>query len=121
MRRAAVSSLIDKYAVDPRSIGRLEIGTDTPSVTRTSLKQHLIQLFSSVENTDVEGSISTTSSSALFNAVNWIESSGWDGRYAIVFVGDIIPASSGQINVVGTSCAMLIGPNAPIVVEGTSI
>jgi hypothetical protein len=78
-----------------------------------------MQLFSAVENNDVEGSVSVTSSSALPNAINWIESSSWDGRYVIVFVGDDLP--SGQANVVGTHCAMLTGPNAPIAVECTLI
>lgn len=27
--------------------------------------------------------------SALFNSVAWVESSAWDGRYAIVVSGDI--------------------------------
>jgi len=107
-----VSSLIEKFAIDPRSIGRLDIASETPN---ENVKQHLMQLFSAVENTDVEGSTSVTLSSALLNALNWIESSRWDGRYAIVFVGDVLP--SGQANIVGTHCAMLVGPNAPIVVE----
>jgi hydroxymethylglutaryl-CoA synthase len=90
----------------------MEVSRDS----RISVKQHLMKLFASVENTDLEGGVSTSSSSALFNAINWIESSSWDGRYAVVFAGDIFPSAS-QVNVIGINCVMLIGPNAPIVVE----
>ena len=59
------------------------------------------------------------STAALFGAINWIESTSWDGRYAIVFAGDIMTYtdSSGQPVGGAGSCAMLIGPNAPIIVE----
>ena len=30
------------------------------------------------------------STAALFDTINWIESTSWDGRYAIVFAGDIM-------------------------------
>lgn len=56
---------------------------------------------------------------ALFNAVNWMESSGWDGRDAIVVAGDIALYAKGNARPTGGAgaVAMLIGPNAPLVVE----
>ena len=39
------------------------------------------------------------STAALFGAINWIESSSWDGRYAIVFAGDILIQMVDQLGV----------------------
>jgi len=48
-----------------------------------------------------------------------VESSGWDGRDAIVVAGDIALYAKGAARPTGGAgaVAMLIGPNAPIVVE----
>ncbi|RWS19715.1 hydroxymethylglutaryl-CoA synthase 1-like isoform X1, partial [Leptotrombidium deliense] len=56
---------------------------------------------------------------AIFHAVDWIESSSWDGRYAIVVAGDIAIYSEGNARPTGGagSVAMLIGPNAPLVFD----
>jgi len=53
------------------------------------------------------------------NAVNWVESSSWDGRYAIVVTGDIAVYAPGPARPTGGAgvVAMLVGENAPIVVE----
>jgi len=80
-------------------------------------------LFANSGNTDVEG-IDTTNAcyggtNALFNAVNWVESSSWDGRYALVVAGDIAVYASGPARPTGgAGCvALLVGKNAPIVLE----
>ena len=43
-------------------------------------------------NTDIEGVDSTNAcyggTAALFNCVNWVESSSWDGRYGLVVCAD---------------------------------
>ena len=48
---------------------------------------------------------------ALFNAVNWIESRSWDGRYAIVVAADVAIYASGPARPSGGcgAVAMLIG------------
>jgi len=80
-----------------------------------------MQLFG--DNTNIEG-VDTVNAcyggtNAFFNAVNWVESSGWDGRDAIVVTGDIALYAKGNARPTGGAgaVAMLIGPNAPIVVE----
>lgn len=44
------------------------------------------------DNTDIEGVDSTNAcyggTAALFNCVNWVESSSWDGRYGLVVCTD---------------------------------
>lgn len=118
-----MTSLIRKYAIDLSSIGRLEVGTETVLDKSKSCKSVLMQLFEAAGNTDVEGIDNLNAcyggTNAIFNSVNWLQSASWDGRDAIVVAGDI--ALYDQINARptgGVGCvAMLIGPNAPLVVE----
>ena len=85
-----------------------------------------MDLFAAAGNTDIEGVDSKNacygSTAALFNAVNWIESSSWDGRNAIVVCGDIAiyAEGSGRPSGGAGACAMLIGPNAPLALERQS-
>ena len=70
---------------DYSSIGRLEVGTETIIDKSKSVKTVLMQLFEDSGNHDVEG-IDTTNAcyggtAALFNALSWIESSSWDGKF----------------------------------------
>jgi hydroxymethylglutaryl-CoA synthase len=114
-------NLLKKYNIDPNSIGRLEVGTETMLDKSKSVKTVLMQLFG--DNTNIEG-VDTMNAcyggtNALFNSVNWIESSAWDGRDAIVVAGDIALYAKGAARPSGGAgaVAMLIGPNAPIAVE----
>ncbi|KAH9893454.1 hydroxymethylglutaryl-CoA synthase [Cubamyces lactineus] len=119
----AVINLIEKYNVDPKSIGRIDVGTETIIDKSKSTKTHLMDFFADAGNTDIEGVDSKNacygSTAALFNAVNWVESSSWDGRNAIVVGGDIAIYAEGSGRPTGGAgaFAMLIGPNAPLVVE----
>jgi hydroxymethylglutaryl-CoA synthase len=118
-----VSSLLRKYNIDPKSIGRLEVGTETLLDKSKSVKTVLMQLFAPSGNTNIEG-VDTVNAcyggtNALFNAINWVESSAWDGRDAIVVAGDIALYKKGAARPTGgAGCvAMLIGPNAPLAFE----
>jgi hydroxymethylglutaryl-CoA synthase len=122
-----VSSLLEKYKIDPKSIGRLDVGTETIIDKSKSVKTTLMDLFAGSGNFDIEGVDSKNacygSTAAVFNAINWIESSSWDGRNAIVFAGDIAIYAEGSARPAGGAgaCAILIGPNAPVVFERESI
>ncbi|KAI9926549.1 hypothetical protein ASPWEDRAFT_119347 [Aspergillus wentii DTO 134E9] len=118
----AVSSLLKKYNIHPNSIGRLEVGTETLIDKSKSVKSVLMQLFSE-HNTNIEG-IDTINAcyggtNALFNAANWVESSSWDGRDAIVVAGDIAIYGRGAARPTGGAgaVAMLVGPNAPLALQ----
>ncbi|KLU92287.1 hydroxymethylglutaryl-CoA synthase [Magnaporthiopsis poae ATCC 64411] len=115
------SNLLKKYAIDPNSIGRLEVGTETILDKSKSVKSVLMQLFG--DNTNIEG-VDTVNAcyggtNAVINSINWVESSGWDGRDAIVIAGDIALYAKGNARPTGGAgaVAMLIGPDAPIVFE----
>lgn len=118
-----VSKLLERNNIAHAQIGRLEVGTETIIDKSKSVKSVLMELFEPHGVTDLEG-IDTTNAcyggtAALFNAVNWIESSSWDGRYALVVCGDIAVYAKGSARPTGGAgaVAMLIGPNAPIVFD----
>jgi len=120
---SAVSGLLEKYNIDPKSIGRIDVGTETIIDKSKSVKSTLMDLFADCGNFDIEGIDSKNAcyggTAALFNAINWIESNSWDGRNAIVVCGDIAVYAEGPARPAGGAgaCAMLIGPNAPVVFD----
>ena len=116
-----VSSLLRKYSIDTNSIGRLEVGTETLLDKSKSVKTVLMQLFG--DNTNIEG-VDTVNAcyggtNALFNSLNWVESSAWDGRDALVVACDIALYKKGNARPTGgAGCvAMLVGPDAPLAFE----
>lgn len=119
----AVSQLVENNNINYSDIGRLEVGTETIIDKSKSVKTVLMKLFEPSGNFQVEG-IDTTNAcyggtAALFNALSWIESSAWDGKLAIVVAADIAIYAKGNARPTGGAgaVAMLIGPNASLVIE----
>lgn len=118
-----VHNLLEKNHIDYSEIGRLEVGTETIIDKSKSVKSVLMQLFEPHGVTDIEG-IDTTNAcfggtAALFNAISWVESSAWNGKYALVVAADIAVYAKGAARPTGGAgaVAMLIGPNAPLVFD----
>ena len=86
-----------------------------------SIKTSLLRLFEG--NANMEGVTSVNAcyggTAALFNSVAWVESSAWDGRYAIVVCGDIAVYEKGPARPAGGcgAVALLMGPDASLVLE----
>jgi len=82
-----------------------------------------MQLFEESGNSDIEGLDTTNAcfggTGALFNAINWIESSSYDGRLAIVIIADIAVYAEGNARCTGGAgaVALAIAPNAPLVFD----
>ena len=118
-----LKNLINKYQVNPKEVGRLEVGTETLLDKSKSLKTILMSLFRESGNHDIEGITSIHacygSTNAIFNTLNWIESSAWDGRAGIVISSDVSVYPKGNARPTGgAGCiALLIGPDAPIVFD----
>lgn len=76
-----IKNLIERYKIDVSKIGRLEVGTETLVDKSKSTKTVLMQLFN--DNNDIEGVTTINAcyggTNALFNTLNWMESSAWDG------------------------------------------
>ncbi|XP_058836872.1 uncharacterized protein LOC131693232 [Topomyia yanbarensis] len=118
-----VHNLLERHQIPYSRIGRLEVGTETLVDKSKSVKSVLMQLFESKHVTDVEG-IDTTNAcyggtAALFNALNWVESSSSKGRLALVVCADIAVYAQGTARPTGGAgaVAMLIGPNAPLTID----
>lgn len=123
MSLTVLKGLMEKYDIDAAEIGRLEVGTETLLDKSKSVKSVLMQLLG--DNHDVEG-IDTINAcyggtSAVINSINWLESSSWDGRDAVVVCGDIAIYSKGAARPTGGAgaVALWIGPDAPLVFDNT--
>ena len=85
-----VQRIVEKNNLSYQDIGRLEVGTETIIDKSKSVKSVLMQLFEDSGNSNVEG-IDTTNAcyggtAALFNAINWVESSSFDGKIGYVLI-----------------------------------
>jgi hydroxymethylglutaryl-CoA synthase len=113
-----VHALLEKYRIDPSLVGRLEVGTETLVDKSKSTKTVLMSLFG--DNTDIEGATVVNAcyggTAALLNAFHWCESSGWDGRYAVVVAADIATYARGPARPTSGAgaVAVLVGRNAPL-------
>jgi hydroxymethylglutaryl-CoA synthase len=123
MAMTVCQNLLDKYNVCPKNIGRLEIGTETILDKSKSCKTVLMELFRKHGNHNIEGITNLNAcyggTAGLFNCVNWVQSESWDGRLAIVIATDIAIYAKGPARPTGGAgaVAMLIGPDAPLVLE----
>ena len=118
MALTVTHALLEKYGIDPMSVGRLEVGTETLVDKSKSTKTVLMDLFPG--NTDVEGATVVNAcyggTSALLNALTWVESDSWDGRYAIVVAVDIATYARGPARPTcgAGAVAVLVGRDAPL-------
>jgi hydroxymethylglutaryl-CoA synthase len=79
-----VQKLMERNNIAYQDIGYLEVGTETIIDKSKSTKTVLMQLFEEEGNTDLEGvdckNACYGGTAALFHAVNWVESSSWNGK-----------------------------------------
>lgn len=107
-----------RYDIDPSEVGRLEVGTETLVDKSKSTKTILMDLFPG--NTNIEGATIVNAcyggTAALLNACTWVESEGWDGRYAIVVAADIAAYARGDARPTSGAgaVAVLVGRDAPL-------
>ncbi|KAG0250920.1 hypothetical protein BG011_007973 [Mortierella polycephala] len=118
-----VQNLVEKHNLSFKDIGFLEVGTESIIDKSKSVKTVLMSLFEESGNYDVEG-IDTKNAcyggtASVFHAVDWVESSSWDGRLALVVAADIASYAEGPARPTGGAgaVAILIGPNAPLVFD----
>lgn len=119
-----VKRLLEDYQIDPRKVGRLEIGTETIIDKSKATKTVVMDIFGEYGNSNIEGidckNACYGGTSALLNSIAWVESSAWDGRYAIAVAADIAVYAEGNARPTGGcgAVAMLIGENATLVMNG---
>jgi len=121
----ACERLMTKHNIKPEEIGRVEVGTETIVDKSKSTKTVLMQLL--LDNHFVEGVTCINAcyggTAALLNAIDWVESRSWDGRYALVVCGDIAVYSEGPARPTGggSAVAMLVGPDAVLAMSNSTI
>ena len=95
----------EKYNIGYDQVGRIEVGTETIVDKSKAVKTTLMELFQSHNNFDIEGVDSKNAcyggTAALLNSLAWVESSAWDGRYAIAVAGDIAVYERGNARPTG--------------------
>ncbi|KAL0220122.1 hypothetical protein P9112_005775 [Eukaryota sp. TZLM1-RC] len=117
---SVVSKLLSTHSISPSQIGRISVGTESTVDKSKSVKSVLMRLFKD-SNTDIEGCDVTNAcygaTQALFDSIAWVESSSYDGRYALVVAADIAVYEEGPARPTGGAgaVALLIGRNAPLV------
>lgn len=115
-----VHNLLEKYSISPSEIGRLEVGTESLVDKSKSTKTVLMSLFAESGNTNIEGATVVNAcyggTASLLNALSWVDSSAWDGRYAIVVAADIAVYADGPARPTGGcgAVAILVGRDAPL-------
>ena len=120
---SVLNSLMKDYNIDYKDIGFLEVGTETIIDKSKSIKTTLMSLFIQHGNHDVVGidvkNACYGGTAALFNALQWVESSYWDGKYALVICADLAVYADGSARPTGGAgaVAMLIGRDANIVFD----
>ena len=118
-----LNQLMENYQISWEHIGRLEVGTETLIDKSKSTKTWLMKMFKEYGNHGIEGVTSINAcyggTNALFNTLNWMESTAWDGRYGLVICTDLAVYEDGPARATGGAGAtsMLIGYNAPIVID----
>eukprot|EP00924_Labyrinthula_sp_SR-Ha-C_P007275 snap_masked-scaffold_8-processed-gene-14.32-mRNA-1 protein AED:0.18 eAED:0.18 QI:0/-1/0/1/-1/1/1/0/468 len=119
-------NLLEEYKIDPSLVKHIQVGTETLVDKSKSAKTHLLPLFPHRNILGVDQyNACYGGTAALFSAVNWVESSMYRANpgYALVVCGDNAVYSKGAARPTGGAgvVAMLIGPDAPIVLDNKNI
>ncbi|KAL5104924.1 Hydroxymethylglutaryl-CoA synthase mitochondrial [Taenia crassiceps] len=115
--------LIERTGLDLTKVGFLEVGSETLVDKSKAIKSHLMVLFEESGNFDLAGidvkSACYGGTAAVFNAINWLESSSCDGRLALVVAADIATYLTAATQPTGGAgaVAILLGPDAPLVID----
>lgn len=125
MAMTVLRQLMDRHGIPAEDIGRLEVATESEIDASKSIKSHLMMVLQEEdpEATDVEGCDTFhacyAGTAAVQNAVNWVESRAWDGRYAVVVMSDVSIYERGPARPTSGAgaVALLIGPDAPLAME----
>ena len=123
MALTAVRRLVEEHGLRYEDVGMLQVGTESLLDRSKSVKSHLMALFAPHGCTNVEGidcyHACYGGTAALLACTNWVESSAWDGRWAIAVCTDVSDAPKQYPFMNGAACvAMLVGPDAPLALEG---
>ena len=76
MALTVTKSLLEDYNIDPKIIGRLDVGTESSIDKSKSVKSNLMRLFAPHNNFNIEGTDNRNAcyglTSAIFNCIEWL-------------------------------------------------
>ena len=120
MALTALQKLLLAAKIGPGQIGRLDAATESSSDAMKPLASLLVELLGGGDvETNTHAGACHGGTLALFAAVAWMQSEAWDGRNAIVVAADTAVYGAGAAPPPGGGggVAMLIAPQAPLVLE----
>ena len=101
-----------RCGVLPKQVGKLQVGSESLLDRSKSIKSHLMALFprgsASVEGVD-DYHACYGGTAALFTCTNWVESSAWDGRWAVAVATDVSAAPSQFPCMSGVAAVAMLG------------
>jgi len=110
------------------TLGRLEVGTETPIDKSKSIKTFLLPVLEEYHGREVATSVEGVDcinacyggTAALFNAVDWVNSPYWNGKDALVVAVDLAVYEKGPARPTGgaAAIAMRIGRDSVLPLEG---
>ena len=96
MALTVLRRLIERHGVQHSDVGMLQVSSESLLDRSKSIKSHLMALFEPHGCTNIEGVDNYHAcyggTAALFTCTNWVESSVWDGRWAIIVSTDVSDA-----------------------------
>ena len=123
MALTVTKSLLNDYNIDPKIIGRLDVGTESSIDKSKSVKSNLMRLFAPYNNFNIEGVDNINAcyglTAAIFNCIEWLKSEDCHDRYAIAVGTDIATYHEKNARPTGGAgaIAILITKNAPIIID----
>lgn len=123
MALSVTDRLLTDYNINPNDIGRIEVGSESNIDKSKSIKSHLMDLFTSHGNYNIEGVDNVNAcyggTAAVFNSLAWLQSDDCNNKYALVVTTDIAIYENGPARPTGGcgAVAILLGRNASIIVE----
>ena len=123
MALTVTECLIKNYKINPKMIGRLDVGTESSIDKSKSIKTNLMRLFVPYKNFNIEGVDNINAcyglTSAIFNCIEWLKSEECHERYAIAVGTDIATYQDKNARPTGGAgaIALLLTKNAPIIID----
>lgn len=121
MTLTVVDRLMARLGMDPKAIGRIDVGSESHFDRAKSVRSFVMRLFPHSPNMSGSDHVGACfgGTAALFSALQWMESSMWDGRHALVIACDIAAYADGPARPTGgaAAIALLLGPDAPITIS----
>ena len=126
MALSATHQLFEVHGLKYEDVGMAQVGSESLLDRSKSMKSHIMSLFEPHGCANVEGvdqyHACYGGTAALLACTNWIDSTPWDGRWALSICSDVSDAPEQYAFMSGAAAVvMLVGPHAPLALEGPRV